>query len=83
MHKRAKARIKGHGLHPAQKPLLRGILPAPDIIKRIMAYQDVRAHTHRELADKLNLEGLRDCNGEVWTGSSVSAVLQGRLRARR
>ena len=51
------------------------ILPAPDIITRIMAYQEVREHSHRELAHKLDLEGLRDSNGEPWTAPAVKAVL--------
>ena len=46
---------------------------------RMMAYQEVREHSHRELADKLNLEGLRDSDGSLWTSSSVGAALKGRL----
>lgn len=79
VYKRSKDRPQSHDPHPDRKTLLRSILPAPDIIKRIMAYQDVREHSHRELADKLNLEGVRDANGRLWTGSSVHAVLQGQL----
>lgn len=79
MYKRTNDYPQSHDLLPARKPVLRGILPAPDVVKRILAYQAVRDHSHRELADKLNLEGLRDGSGALWTGSSVSAALQGQL----